>query len=812
MGRFQIVFTAALLLFNPARAGDAASLTQDGMRQAAESFYSVGLDAARAYAIPSARLQRDRLSINLEGGTLVLAQPILGRVTGACYLGKARLALTPPTPTERASLKARTGSEEFNAEVEALYLRFNDTTAADLTAGLSPAPVAAALERCSKIFSSRNDVVRKYEESTIRFPFTLEMDLLEDFLSPSSRRQFFVLEAEVNDHGWVTYLQRPGYAPHVVLARFKPMGTIFDPEPWVTHTMAGGGSEGIVLGPSVDILHNEMEIVIPDREAFTIDALLTWRSALDLRSARFALINSFAGTTWDDIYAKPVTVDSVTTTEGSPLPFVHRQHELLVALPTPVPAGRDYALRIKAREKTILQITPESYMLLSTWPWFPQETLYLGGFYTFDWTVKVLKPLTAAGTGITVREWEDKDARLNCAQWKSESPVTFPSLIFGQYKETKGEYRRRSDGKPVHIRLHWMPKVTLDEEIRPADYEIVNPGDKPIETGGVATHVYSVPLSKPPQVVKDAARILDYYEQVFAPYPREELDLAQMAPYMWFAQAPPGLVQITGEYFLSQGLIGTSYAHPTTMDFLKTVLAHEIAHHYWGDVVSWKSADDQWLSESLAEYSSGLFLQAADGDKAFRQQLSSWRKTAERWEGRVPIAHAHRASGETAAAVRFAMLYNKGPLVLHMLRTQVGNDIFVKILQKTLTDYRGLPIDTQNFQAAAEAVAGYRLDWFFDQWVRGTGIPELSFSYEVTPAAGGKFLFKGRVAQADRSNPKALFLPVMFDFGGGQTAPKEWRVKGAEETLQLMLPRRPVKVTLDGAGDLLAKIVYDSKN
>jgi hypothetical protein len=792
-----LAFLAAFAAHSqPLFAAGAPELTQEAMRQATESFYSVALDSAKVYPIARAHLERDRLGIDLEGGALVLAQPILGRVTGACYTGKARLALTPPSATERASLKARIGAEQFAAETEALYLRFNDTTVADLTTGLAPAPDSDSAGRCAKIFASRNDVVRKYEEGTIGIPFNLEMDLLEGTLSPALARDFFLLETQVPGQGWVTYLQRPGRGPEVSLLHLKPGQVLFDPELWTNYNFEGLRKDSLSAQPAVDIVHEQMEIVIPNRSSFSIDALVSWKGPVEVRSARFSLINSYGGNTWNDSYGKEVAVSGVAAENGTPLPFVHRRHELLVGLPAPQAAGQMGKLRIGATEKTIEQITPESFSLLNTYPWFPQEAGYLGGEHTFDWTVKVMRPLTAAGSGTTVREWEDKEHKLNCAEWKSDKPRQFPSLIFGQFKESRSEYRRKSDGKPVTIILHWMPKITISDTSTSENYLSMS-------------EEFIVPPSKPAQMVKDIATILGFYEEVLGPFDDDEIDVAQMGPGLWFGQAPPGLVQITSEFFLSQSLISRVYGDPRVMDFLHTVLAHEIAHHYWGDVVRWKSDQEQWLSESLAEYSAGLFLQAGEGDKAFRQRRDTWRKMCERWEGSLSISQANRASGETAGRVRTALLYNKGPLVLHMLRAQVGDGNFVKILKKVVADNRGKAIDTADFQAAAEAVAGYKLDWFFDQWVRGTGIPELHFSYTVTPQAG-KYLLNARLTQADRAHPKALFIPVSFQFGGDKRGQKEWRVKGAEETLQLMLPEKPVKVLIDEPGNLLATIIYDS--
>jgi hypothetical protein len=799
-----ILSVAALLpAASPTASPAGPDLTQESMRQAAESFYSIGLATSRVYPISKARLERAGMVVELEGGSLVLAQPILDRVTGACYSGKARLSLVPPTPAERASLKARSGGEAFTAEVGALYLRFGDATADELTSGLQPAADAAAAERCAKLFSSRSEVVRQYQPGTAGVPVSLELDLLEGLLSPALERGFFLLEADVPEKGWLTFLRRPVHTLDAMLLRLKPVGSMFETELWTGYTPPAPAGREAATRPASDIVHNQMELVIPNRSTYSFDSLLTWKGQVELGSARLSLVNTVLSPTWDDPSAKPVKIESVSLEDGTPLAYVHRRHELLVRLPAVLPAGQASKLRVKGTGQGIRQITPETNDLLNTYAWFPQEVSYLGGDYTFDWTVKVMRPLVAAGSGTTVREWEEKDRKLNCAQWRSDTPQAFPSLIFGQMKETKGEYVRKADQKTVPIRLHWIPQITVTDTSTGGG----EPGSDEVERAGPTSERLSVPPGKPGQLVKEAAGILDFYEQVLGPYPNDELDIAQMGPGMWFGQAPPGLVQITAEYFMSSAIVNTFVEHPSVLDFLRTVLAHEIAHHYWGHVVHWKSEADVWLSESLAEYSAALYLQAAEGDKAFRQKRDSWRKEAERWEGTLPILHAHRVSGETAGEVYQALLYNKGPLVIHMLRSQAGNDNFVKILKKVLNDHRGGWIGTDDFQTAAEAVLGYDMDWFFDQWLRGTGIPEVRFSYTVTPQAD-KFLLKARAVQADRGHPKALFLPVGFQFGGGRAGKKEWRIKSADETLQVMLPEKPERVVVDEFNDLLVKIVY----
>lgn len=768
-------------------AAQSPQLTQDDMRQAAESFYSIELDPARAYLITRAHLKRDQMRIDLEGGTLVLAKPILGRITGACYRGQAKLSLTPPNPIEKAALRTQIGSETFQATVDGLYLRFNDHTVDELTSGLEPA-TSADTGFCTKLFSQRNYVVRRYEGQTVGFSINFEADFLESLLSPAILRDFFLLEADVKGHDWITYFQRPGLSPSVRLGHMKPVGILFDPETWTYYDLTEE-KRSTRLMASLDIIHNKSEIVIPNISSFTLDSTIDWKAPVEVSSVRFSMINSYAGSTWNDAQAKPVTIESITDANGASLPFVHRRHEVLVALPAPVPAGQVGKFRVRAKEDTILQATPETFSLLNTYPWFPQESGYLGGEYTFDWIVKVRRPMIAAGSGTTVREWVEKDKKLNCAQWKSDVPLPFPSLIFGKYRKIEDEYTRDSDGSTVKMRLFYTPNTTFSN---PETFE---------------TFVFRVPSSKPKHLLRDVSSILNFYEQVLGPYPHDEIDIAQMAPFQGYAQAPPGLVQITGDYFFSQSYTSGFISDPRYTEFMRTVLAHEIAHHWWGDVVRWASDKDQWLSESLAEYSSGIYLEAAEGEKMFRQALKAWRSVCERWEGALPIIHADRASGENGSDIRQALLYNKGPLVVHMLRVQLGDDKFKAALQKLLSDHAGEWIKTEDFRKVIESVAGYQMDWFFDQWIRETGIPELHFSYNVQPHEG-KYLLSAQLKQSGPAEPKALFVPVSFHFKSGR-GEKEWRVSKADEKLQLMLPQQPTKVMIDERGDLLVNIVYD---
>jgi hypothetical protein len=155
---------------------------------------------------------------------------------------------------------------------------------------------------------------------------------------------------------------------------------------------------------------------------------------------RFELANNIDAANWYD-KGRPVAVGLVADDAGNPLPYLHRWHQLLVVLPRPLAKGEKAVVHVKATEDTIIELTDRSYWIYTDSPWFPKiggET----GRYTFDWIVKVAKPMQAAGSGDLVRAWQEGNT--NCNEWKSDLPVSLASFIFGEFKTTDGEYKREA--------------------------------------------------------------------------------------------------------------------------------------------------------------------------------------------------------------------------------------------------------------------------------------------------------------------------------------------------------------------------------
>lgn len=155
------------------------------------------------------------------------------------------------------------------------------------------------------------------------------------------------------------------------------------------------------------------------------------------------------------------------------------------------------------------------------------------------------------------------------------------------------------------------------------------------------------------------------------------------------------------------------------------LMAHEIAHQWFGDMASEKSFAHVWLSEGFATYLTNLYWEAKYGKEAMQERLKKDREEVIAFA--KTSTHAVVDSTKDLMSLLNANSYQKGGWVLHMLRNEVGDTTFQKIIQTYYNQYKGGNADTRDFEAVAEKVSGKELTWFFDQWLYQPEIPKLKF-------------------------------------------------------------------------------------
>jgi hypothetical protein len=367
---------------------------------------------------------------------------------------------------------------------------------------------------------------------------------------------------------------------------------------------------------------------------------------------------------------------SLTGADGKPLEFSHRNDELIVATPAPVGANMATTMKFEVDGDFLVRPQGDSFWELGTFPWFPQGELG-EQYYTWHSTVRVKKPFIALAPGTTVRRVEEGD--YNLVETRLDKPVQFASLLAGKYyfqEDTR-------DGLTVRV----------------ASYGLKN----------------EMAFKK---LANLAHQMIDYYETFLGPFPFTEFNIIEKNQY-GYGQAPPATMFITQEAFNPHDdLLSQAFSQGINHRY-----AHEIAHQYWGHVVKMPSGEEQWLTESFAEYSSSLLMNKMKGKRAYETMINEWRRKGNLATEASTIPMANRLRGEDAGRDRTYLVYDKGAYLLSQLHKQLGDEqflTFLKSYQKTFNFKYGT---TAHVAGMLGFVTKKDFNAYFDQNFWGTQIP-----------------------------------------------------------------------------------------
>lgn len=160
-------------------------------------------------------------------------------------------------------------------------------------------------------------------------------------------------------------------------------------------------------------------------------------------------------------------------------------------------------------------------------------------------------------------------------------------------------------------------------------------------------------------------------------------------------------------------------------------LIHELAHQWWGGVISWKSYQDQWLTEGLAQFSTLLYLRHRVSENQFRRAVASARRWVVRSTDAGPIAYGRRIANLSNDLHTYqSIVYNKSALVFLMLREMLGEEEMLRRLRQVLDDRKYQSLSTASFiQLLSEGEP--RLQKFFNGWVNSRRLPDVQFKVAV---------------------------------------------------------------------------------
>lgn len=235
------------------------------------------------------------------------------------------------------------------------------------------------------------------------------------------------------------------------------------------------------------------------------------------------------------------------------------------------------------------------------------------------------------------------------------------------------------------------------------------------------------------------------------------------------------------------------------------IIAHELFHHWFGDLVTCESWANLTMNEGFANYSEYLWMEHQYGkDAADYHLLSEWSGYFGSARGDIhPLIHFGYEDKEDMFD---AHSYNKGGAVLHMLRNYVGDEAFWAALNKYLTDNAYTAVEAHDLRLAFEAATGEDLNWFFNQWYFSQGHPRLNVTYGYD-AEQGQVTLQVEQLQDPGDMPAIFQLPVAVDIyldGKEPVREKIW-IDQRTQAFRFDVPGQPVLVNFDADRVLLAE-------
>ena len=237
----------------------------------------------------------------------------------------------------------------------------------------------------------------------------------------------------------------------------------------------------------------------------------------------------------------------------------------------------------------------------------------------------------------------------------------------------------------------------------------------------------------------------------------------------------------------------------------EAIIAHELFHHWFGDLVTTESWGNLTVNESFANYSEYLWFEHRYGKEfADRHQFDAIRgyKMGDNFEKKLVRPHYN-----TREDMFDAVSYNKGGAILHMLRNFLGDEAFFKGLNHYLNANKYKATEAVHLRLALEEISGRDLNWFFNQWFNSNGHPKLTIAYDYNASTK-------KVKATVKQDPKLMFeFPIAFDVVENGVAKRHqvWVSKSIENSFEFDATKKP-DVVIPNANQVLLADINDNKS
>ncbi len=768
-----------------------------------DGLHRLTLHPNKAFGARNLVLRSVDVEVRLPSGQVFVAETPEG-VTALVLLGDGSMVFSPKPKEEKGQVRIFAGSETLDAAFTMAFVRMSpsDYQQLDFSAMLVPVETvdARTARRARQVF-----------DEEIGNSFSLDLsDLSRDVWSLLPQPGDFVAEIRSKRYERLTFARSTSEPEDVSLfqrARKRNVALYASEQ-----KLASRGQ-----------FYDEDDLVEYDVLDYTVEAAFSpEREWMEGRTRITLKIQAFALGAITLKLSESLTVNSVISERFGRLLFlrVTNQNAIVINLPEPLPRGTELALHVSYQGRLADQsinddtvsvsddlhpderradqpeegfvIPPEDNWLFSNRAqWYPQGQV--SDYATATMRITVPAGYTVVASGVQA----------------AASPSAVGMQIAGQPGQLMYSFAAPQPVRYLSMVVSRMLRVdattVVVDLVVPETIEIDSPnGDIASQLKALAiprvgarnTVMLTVDSNRRQEnrsrdAVPTIADIVRLYASLVGDVPYDALNVAMVEANLPGGHAP-GYVAVLNNALPTSPF--TWRNDPASFgNFPEFFLAHELAHQWFGQAVGWKNYHEQWLSEGFAQYFAALFARDRRGDGPFRDILRQFRRWSLDKSDEGPIYLGYRLGHIKGESRVFrALVYNKGALVLHMLRRLVGDEVFFAGVRRYYKAHRFQKAGTDDLRQAMEAESGRSLSRFFERWVYDSGVPRVRYS--TTTSASEVAV---RLEQVGEIYDLPVTISVQYADGRTQESLVLLTEALAETRIPLSGPVRSVEVNQD---------------
>ena len=804
---------------------------------------AASLDLSQALDAAGVRLDTGAATLDLESGVLIPVRAGGSRAVEMVFIGRGEARLDPPDAVEAGQLELFTGSPKLaETFTEAVFVVARDEAADALLLRPAVAADAETLRRAGERYAA-------WKDSPERRTLGVETGILLDALHDPLYEEYFAGWFMGRQLGPFLLQMDPAAEEQINLGQFVRFDVTPEAEHSLSRFLHRQQQRGRLLGLEVEDLGRwDSWVKSPIRTAdgqprpgsqgfeprhYQIDVTVDPRTGRLASRSRVTLraISGQRRVVWLELHEELAITRLVVAPEGPPadvapggqpadaageeLFYLRAGNDLQVLLPRVPEAGVEVVLEV-ACEGIFLErggdVAPEgrpakSWALRDALGWYPRTGANERA--TYDVTLRWPKRYRLAACGRRIDDGEGH----------------------GEHWE-----RRHMD----------VPALGFSFEVGRFEMQSMNVGDVRLNVALDPSTRALTPDGALGELMFTIADTLSYYQKVFGPYPLDELTVVTVPRQ--YSQAMLGLITLSSRVLADWGVFGPLLR----VQDRGSVVAHEVAHQWWGHLVGWRSYRDQWISEAMANYAALLWARhrgltpSVGPVTGWQQELTATLADGRPIESLGPLVLGERLFSSRSQDAYHGIVYRKGALVLEMLARKFGEEDFLRALKALVAHASGRVISTGDFLSLLERITATDLDGFARQFIFGTGLPEIDYDYTFEPRDDGGWrvrvdarqempartrytivalpdgrldVARGRVEQHIDVETSELVVPFQIllarDLTGGasgnggepSTLVGKMVISGRHTELEFDLDERPVKLWLDRDREIFGRFL-----